>query len=555
MPVFNTTGITQLNLSFKHMLDDYAAGATLRVQSSTNGSTWTNEAWSLATSSNSNVGPAVVNTTITSNLNSPTTYIAFTIEGDLYQYDYWYIDDVTVASAGVQTYSITTSSNPVSGGSTSGGGSYNIGQLVTVVATPTASWNFLNWTENGTEVSTSASYSFNASANRNLVANFSMNQITVGTSSNPPAGGTTSGGGTFTVGSQVTVSASPSLGYNFLNWTNAGNVVSTQPVYTFTANGTVNLVANFEVQQFSVSTSSNPVGGGTTSGGGTYSYNASVTVNASAASGYLFTGWYENGILVSVNSSYNFNVTANHALVAYFEEQVQTYNISVSASPAMGGAVSGGGNMTAGSQATVVASPYSGWVFTNWTEAGNIVSTSASYTFTVTANRSLTANFVQSLSIIASANPANAGWVTGAGNYTPSAMVNLHAFASEGYKFYNWTENGHVVSTEALYSFVASVNRDLVANFLSTVDISAAETGIIKLYPNPTESFVYIESDNMSIKQVIVSDPMGRMLFQIFPDGTEKRIAIDLSGLKTGMYGLKIISTDESVINRKVVLN
>jgi hypothetical protein len=59
----------------------------------------------------------------------------------------------------------------------------------------------------------------------------------------------------------------------------------------------------------------------------------------------------------------------------------------------------------------------------------------------------------------------------------------------------------------------------------------------------------------MSIKQVIVSDPMGRMLFQIFPDGTEKRIAIDLSGLKTGMYGLKIISTDESVINRKVVLN
>ncbi len=95
----NTVGMTQLNLSFKHTLDDYGPGATLRIQSSTNGTTWTNEAWSLATVSNSTLGPATVNTTVVNNLNSPNTYIAFCIEGNLYQYDYWYIDNVNISNS------------------------------------------------------------------------------------------------------------------------------------------------------------------------------------------------------------------------------------------------------------------------------------------------------------------------------------------------------------------------------------------------------------------------------------------------------------------------
>ena len=94
-PPLNTTGMTLLNLNFKHFLDAYAAGATLRIQSSTDKVTWTNETWSIATTA-TNVGPATVSTTVTNNLNSPNTYIAFIIEGDLYEYDYWYIDDVSI---------------------------------------------------------------------------------------------------------------------------------------------------------------------------------------------------------------------------------------------------------------------------------------------------------------------------------------------------------------------------------------------------------------------------------------------------------------------------
>jgi PKD repeat protein len=96
-PPINTTGLPSLNLSFNHMIDSYGTGCTFRIQSSTNGVTWTNEAWSLA-STTANVGPATVTTTIQNNVNVPYTYIAFTIEGNLFQYDYWYIDNINVTS-------------------------------------------------------------------------------------------------------------------------------------------------------------------------------------------------------------------------------------------------------------------------------------------------------------------------------------------------------------------------------------------------------------------------------------------------------------------------
>ena len=117
-PPINTSGMTQLNLSFKHYLDAYAAGVTLRVQSSTDKITWTDEAWSLVSTA-TNVGPATVNTTVTSNLNSAATYIAFVVIGDLYQYDYWYIDDVSIVS-NVPTLTVTPADRPVTalGGST-----------------------------------------------------------------------------------------------------------------------------------------------------------------------------------------------------------------------------------------------------------------------------------------------------------------------------------------------------------------------------------------------------------------------------------------------------
>ncbi|PWB78986.1 MAG: hypothetical protein C3F08_07640 [Candidatus Methylomirabilota bacterium] len=94
-PPLNTIGYATLRLRFKHFLDAFGAGCVLKIQTSPDRATWTDEAWSIATTS-SNIGAETVVTTLAHNLNISTTFVAFTITGNLYQYDYWYIDDVAV---------------------------------------------------------------------------------------------------------------------------------------------------------------------------------------------------------------------------------------------------------------------------------------------------------------------------------------------------------------------------------------------------------------------------------------------------------------------------
>jgi putative cell wall-binding protein len=139
------------------------------------------------------------------------------------------------------------------------------------------------------------------------------------------------------------------------------------------------------------------------SGGGTYQANASVTVTATAGTGYHFVNWKENGNSVSTDASYAFTATANRTLMAVFEQDTSpatTYTIAVSANNASYGTVSGGGTYQANASVTATATAGTGYHFANWTESGSSVSTDVSYTFTATANRTLVAVFEQDASPI-----------------------------------------------------------------------------------------------------------------------------------------------------------
>ncbi|NLX90395.1 MAG: hypothetical protein GXZ07_02185 [Firmicutes bacterium] len=71
-----------------------------------------------------------------------------------------------------------------------------------------------------------------------------------------------------------------------------------------------------------------------------------------------------------------------------------SYTLTVSASPEDAGTVSGGGSFTSGSNVTVSATANSGYSFVNWTEGGAVVSSEANYSFVLSGNRTLVANFV-----------------------------------------------------------------------------------------------------------------------------------------------------------------
>jgi hypothetical protein len=220
---------------------------------------------------------------------------------------------------------------------------------------------------------------------------------TITTRASPAEGGTTAGDGVFGNGTQVTVAASHSPGYAFVVWTEGGVNVSNNAVYPFTANGDRTVVANF-APVYVITTTATPALGGTTTGDGTYFSGDSVTVQATANAGYTFLHWTEAGNLVSSSAGYTFTASAARDLTAEFARI--TYTINTSAAPVAGGTVSGSGTYNSGDNVTVQATANAGFQFTNWTEGGNTVSTSASYSFNAAANRNLVANFVQLVPIL-----------------------------------------------------------------------------------------------------------------------------------------------------------
>ena len=301
----------------------------------------------------------------------------------------------------------------------------------------------------------------------------SSTQYTITTTASPSNGGSVTGGGTYFENQQCTVTATANNGYTFTNWTENGNVVSTNATYSFTVTGNRSLVAHFTaVPTYTVSTSANPSIGGTTTGGGTFQQGQSCTVHASANNGYTFNNWTENGNVVSSNANYTFTVNSNRNLVANFG--AVTYNITVSATPANGGSVSGGGSYEAGATCTVSATANPGYTFEKWTAGASTLSTEPTYSFTVSGNRSLVAHFVSATYTVSVDTDPEQGTVSGGGSFSYGQTCAVQASANSGYHFVAWTENGSVISEQAVYIFDVTRDLALYATFESnTVTINA----------------------------------------------------------------------------------
>jgi M6 family metalloprotease-like protein len=174
----------------------------------------------------------------------------------------------------------------------------------------------------------------------------------------------------------------------------------------------------------------------------------------------------------------------NQLLIAKAEAPTGPLSVTVSASPVDAGTVGGGGEYSFGETCTVTATSAEGYTFVNWTKNGEVVSTEATYSFVVSNNVDLVANFMGSLYITVSVNPADAGTVSGNGEYAYGQTCTLIATPAEGYFFLNWTQDGTVVSSAASYSFVVETDRDLVANFAEGTMIGDGGTSMSEYLPS-----------------------------------------------------------------------
>jgi subtilisin-like proprotein convertase family protein len=73
---------------------------------------------------------------------------------------------------------------------------------------------------------------------------------------------------------------------------------------------------------------------------------------------------------------------------------------------------------------------------------------------------------------------------------------------------------------------------------------------ILQIFPNPTQDYLYIESD-ANLKTIEVYDIEGQLILSAGAGGSRK--ALDLSGLTKGLYMVRVISSDESIAVRKIV--
>lgn len=120
---------------------------------------------------------------------------------------------------------------------------------------------FVNWTDednSNVEVSTDASYTFTVTGNVHYTANFVVAYTITTTVEPDPAYGTVTGAGIYPTDATCTLTATPAAGYNFVNWTESSTPVSTDATYSFTVTADRTLVANFEANTKSRSTTPHP---------------------------------------------------------------------------------------------------------------------------------------------------------------------------------------------------------------------------------------------------------------------------------------------------------
>lgn len=115
-PVMNTQGSLTLDMSFQHYLDDFSGnGYSIMVQTTSDNNTW-NTAWSQ--NPTGNIGPELMELELaTPDVGSDQFRFAFVFEGDSFNVDDWYVDNVMLSSGSGGGFGFLQGTVSLNGGS------------------------------------------------------------------------------------------------------------------------------------------------------------------------------------------------------------------------------------------------------------------------------------------------------------------------------------------------------------------------------------------------------------------------------------------------------
>lgn len=224
---------------------------------------------------------------------------------------------------------------PAVGGILSGGGKYLPQTEVAVGAYNNANFDFASWTDTkGNVLSTSSSYTMTKGTGKDtLIAHFIYNpgspaepvpaepllyhQLTLSTD----GGGNVYGGGRYRCGNSVCISANCATNFDFVCWLNEdGDTISKEKEFYYTTNTYAEtLTAKFYYNPGSPADPSSPVlhhkiklmcaeGGVVYASSNSVLEGSSAEISASANNGYVFKGWYLNGVLYTTLAGFAYTM-------------------------------------------------------------------------------------------------------------------------------------------------------------------------------------------------------------------------------------------------------
>lgn len=140
-------------------------------------------------------------------------------------------------------------------------------------------------------------------------------------------GEVTGNAGTYEEGATATLTAEPTTGYQFVNWTVGEDTYTANPL-EIVVNSNLTITANFKAISYTITANVNKEQYGNVTGGGAYDYNTTATLTATANDGYEFVNW-SNG---STDNPLAYTVTKDETITANFR-QVLASSITLNALP------------------------------------------------------------------------------------------------------------------------------------------------------------------------------------------------------------------------------
>ena len=223
------------------------------------------------------------------------------------------------------------------------------------------------------------------------------------------------------------------------------------------------------------------------------------------------------------------NTTARTISFNFMEGVVIEYTLTLNASPSNGGTVSGAGIYNSDASVTATATPNTGFSFYNWTKDGVQVSTNPNYTFNITENTTLVANFKSNnanlTSLTVSPGELTPAFAPDVVNYTVDVTHDIETISITGIAASSKAAvtgnvtNNPLETGETNFTITVTAEDNTIKDYVVKViragnAIDNYQAQKIKIFPNPAGSLVNIVSEN-NMNAIIIFDSFGKKVKEI----------------------------------------